>query len=273
MKCRHCGNESAEQFSFCPSCGSPVTDSCDELCVERQETVNTNVASNRILNAFKDNLFLVLCICYTVATALGMFGDGLNILNALISVFLWLVFSESKKNAVQVNLLKNISGAVYAKYIIVKIASVLLAICGVLGGVLIAVFGDKVGEKFVASANLVDAEIVETIFSMSAAVVGLMLAIVCLITAVILFTFNILSTRNIHQFAKSIYKSVESGTLNIVKCKTTHNWLLIFGILSAISTFTNLASFDIAGALSSGGIAVAEIIASVLVKKYFSDCE
>lgn len=271
MKCRFCGYESGEDFSFCPSCGNAVTDGKDELCVEREEPSGAS-AVYRILNLLKDNLFLVLCICLSVGTGAGLIGGNLNVINVLASVFLWLVFAQVQKNNVDATQLKNVSGTVYASYIINNVACVIIGICGTVCGVVLAMFGGEVAEELLIYTEFNDENMID-IISESAVLFGVIIVVASIITATVMWMINFFGTRSIHKFAKSLYKSVESDKLSLVKCRAAHNWLMVFGIFSVISAVSSLTDFYIIGVVQSVGMAAAEIIAAMLINRYLSDCE
>ena len=257
MKCNNCGFENEQSAQACAMCGAPM------VVGESQN----NAAIDKILPAVKDKLFLTMCILLTASCVLGIFSGSFDIISILLSVFLWIVYSDSRKNIVDFEHLRNISGTVYAQYIIVNVASIILIVCGVIMGLLLS---------FVAQSD----EIVQTIegaatsfnFDLSAfggillSIGGWLIGGIFVFVGALLLVINILGMRKIHALAKETYQSIIFANPDLVKnANTAKNWLWVFGILSAFGAITNGFSL----ALVSGGLAAAAtIIAAILVEKY-----
>jgi hypothetical protein len=111
------------------------------------------------------------------------------------------------------------------------------------------------------------------IISESAVLFGVIIVVTSIIAAIVIWVVNFFGTRNIHKLAKSLYKSVESDKLSLVKCRAAHNWLMVFGIFSVLSALSSLTDFYIIGVVQSGGMAAAQIIAATLINRYLSDCD
>jgi hypothetical protein len=224
------------------------------------------------MNVLKDNLFLALCICLSVGTGAGLIGGNLNVINILASVFLWLVYAQAQKNNVDASQLKNVSGTVYASYVINNVACVIIGICGTVIGVVLAMFGGEVAEELLMYTEFNDEYMID-IISESAVLFGVIIVVTSIIAAIVIWVVNFFGTRNIHKLAKSLYKSVESDKLSLVKCRAAHNWLMVFGIFSVLSALSSLTDFYIIGVVQSGGMAAAQIIAATLINRYLSDCD
>ena len=126
MKCNRCGYESNEDFKFCPICGVDAT---------QENSFMINPAEDLVLSVVKDKLFLILCILMTAASALsGLLSGSFDIISILITIFLWITYSNGKKNVVQYNNIRNISGTIYAEYVIVNVLSVLFMVISVIIG-------------------------------------------------------------------------------------------------------------------------------------------
>lgn len=271
MKCNNCGFEHQEQFDYCPNCGAAAPKAEPQQAEPMfAEPVSLNPAADKVMNALKDGLFLVLCILMSVSCVLSIASDGLSIINILITVFLWLTYADSQKGFANENHLRSVSGCVYANYVITYVACALLAVCGVLLG---AVFGFVAGDpEFIDGFTLALAEydlgitdLPQEIFSIA----GWLIGFVLIIAAVIMLVFNIVAMRKIHRFAKSVYMGLILQNPNFENSRTVKNWLIFFGVCSAISAAASLASGEVVAALATGCIAAAEIIASVLIDKHF----
>ena len=177
MKCNNCGYESESEFKFCPTCGvnceaeaqndepefvsQPQNDEVQpqpEFVSETQyqqpqfqnggfqpepDYVSVNLAKAKILPALKDKLYLVICILMTVSTGLSIIAGSLPIIEILLTVFSWLVYSAAKKDVADTKNLRCISGAVYANYVIMNVAAVILIVCGLLFGVAFSAIADN----------------------------------------------------------------------------------------------------------------------------------
>ena len=125
MKCIKCGFESAEDFNFCPVCSEPQTP---------VESVSINPAADVVMPALKDNLFLAICILITIYCGLALVSGTLPLIQVLTTIFLWLVYSQSKEGFVSENHLRNVSGTVYAGYVINNVVFGIIAFCGIIIG-------------------------------------------------------------------------------------------------------------------------------------------
>lgn len=261
MKCNNCQNEILENSSYCTNCGNPIN----------------NVQSStkqKLLSIFNDSLFLAICILITVSTGISCLVGSFSVLHILFTVFLWLIFSAAKKGKVDDDKMRCVSGTIYASYIISWIGIVILSVCSVAGIVFSSILGGSALAKKLISEIIADSDSIRIILdkfssqpSLSLSIILSVICVVLLLISVIATIFNICGTGNIHKFAKSLYLSAQTDTYNIHKLSAAKNWLLVFGILEAISalgSILNIFSFFI-----SGTLAAAYIIAYILVRKYF----
>ena len=260
MICRSCGFENGQDFSYCPNCGALA-----------QSDPGVNVAAQRILPALKDTLFLVLCILMSVSCGLTLISSGPDVISILFTIFLWLVYAQARKDIVDVNHLRRVSGTVYARYVILNVCAIALI---VLGGLFALCFSALVSNA--AFLNELMAEL-ETEFSMYdiqsfmqilPSVSGAIIFAIFALAGVLIFVLNIFSTRYIHRFAKSVYKSVESGKLELKHVKATYSWLIVFAVCSGLGLLGNLGSGDVMVTISSGASCAMPILAALLIKKY-----
>lgn len=255
MKCVYCGFESETNFIFCPNCGKevPVDVYGDE-----------NPAASHILSVLKDKLFFVLCILLTVGSAASVLAGGMNLLAVLATIFIWLVYNSGTKNIVDAKNLRSLSGTTYAYYIIMNVTAVIVGICALITALCIPVL----------SASELFSELVEElsdvfgnyVFILSAS--SILIVIVLLVVAGLILVLNLLGLKNIHKFIKSVYQSVETKIISYEKCKSAETWLMVFGIIGAVSSLSSLG--DLPTFVSSASIAASEIIASLLIKKHFN---
>ena len=264
MKCNYCGFESENNFIFCPNCGkeAPVEVYGDE-----------NPAANIVLNALKDKLFFIICILLTVASAGTLLLGNINVLSILATIFIWLVYNASTKNIADAKNLRCVSGTFYAYYVIVNVTAIIVAVCSFIT----LLFSGIIFSSALLAGNLANElgnELADLLGPLSflLAASPILIFIVFLAVAAILVLLSIFGLRNIHKFLKSLYESVQSGIIAFTKCKTAETWLMVFGVLGAISSLSELSS-SVLAFCSSAALAAVQIIASLLIKKYFSTQE
>ena len=264
MRCESCGYESGQDFTFCPHCGAPAPDSLSQTNI-----VPANTAADKILHALQDPLFFILCILISACCGLQLLGSGLNLLTVLFTIFLWLTYAQARKGIADANHLRCISGTVYAQYILVTVGAILVIVVGVLLGILFSALTNNssiMQEILSAFDNIpVDTNLIAQVFG---ALSGAVILILCVLVGAVMLVVNLLSTRYIHRFAKSVYESIQSGTLALQHGKTAYGWLLAFGIIDALRFLTVLDSGNITAVLSSGATCATPIVAALLIKKY-----
>ncbi len=267
MKCVNCGNEIPENSVFCPFCGK-ATVTNEELAV------SINPVQEKLLNIFKDKLFLVLCILVSASIVLSFAAEGFPLLLILYTIFLWIIYNKAQKNTIDIKNMRNVSGTIFASYVITWVVIGLLAFVSIIGLAALLIAGNVIDIN--ALLNEILSEVNASVYGIdiltgltgsaimiALTVVLVIFLIVCIIAAVI----NIFAMRNIHKFAKSLYKSAQSGVFALQKVNTTINWLLVFGIFSGISAITSIG--DLEYLASNGCIAATYIIAYILIKKHF----
>ncbi|MBE6729393.1 MAG: hypothetical protein E7568_04070 [Ruminococcaceae bacterium] len=261
MICRHCGFEANEDFKFCPKCGK------DSSFVT--PTIILNPATAKITSSLRDNLFLVICILMTCACGLGVISGGLPLINILLTIFLWLGYSKFKKGIIDVTPLKNISGTVYASYVITNVCYIILIVCGVILTLLLGLIANNrtaineiveiIGSEFPVFLNIPYA-----LYAVLAIVIG----VAILIGAVAGLLINILGLRKIHRFAQSVYKMILNEAADFYNPRAAKNWLIAFGVFMVVSAVTSIGTSFFA-ALSNGCNAAACFISASLINKYF----
>lgn len=264
MKCTNCGFEYPEGTRFCPSCGTTVVTEVMPVL---------NFAAEKVLSALKDRLFLVICILMSATCVFSLASDGLPVINILITVFLWLTYAKSLQNKADANHLRCVSGSVYASYVVVNVCTIILIVCGAIITLALAAFSgsadfisgfaEGLGEFSSEFAGLSEALI---------AVAGWIIGLALIVAAVVALIFNVLGMKKIHRFAKSVYQGIMTQNPVFENPDSVKNWLMFFGVCSAISALGSISTNFVAF-LSNGCAAAATIIASLLVKKYFTDNE
>lgn len=279
MKCIHCGFES-EGYAFCPHCGralpqAPEAQPAAEAPVEPTE--NAGLAAAHILQVLKDPLFLVVCILLSVTCVLQISVGGLPILQILAVIFLWLTYAKSRSDVPDREQLRNLSGTAYANYVIMNVASILTAVGGIMflvsAGIVEALA--EPGYDLLTELELdLDLGALFPVSNMDpgklAASIFTGMGIIFIVVAVVMFILNLKGMRPIHRFAKSLYQSLDADQLQFENCGKAGTWLMVFGIFCGISAVSSLSDLYYTAFLADGTQAAALIIASVLVKRYFS---
>ena len=254
MKCNFCGYEAQENFAVCPVCNKEVA-----------PAAVVNPVGEKVMAALKDSLFLVLCILMTVGAFFGLLSDGFDVISILFCVFSWIVYSKSRNNIVDTNQLRNLSGTVYAQYIVCNVSACIMIVCGIVSAILMGVLG---------GAGIFDSLISQfdgfgsALSGVLALASGWIILALCIVAGGVLLVLSLLGWRKIHRFAKSVYQSINTYTEGVVCAAAAKNWVLAFGILEAVSAVTS-GSFT--GLLSGGCQAAATIIAYLLIGKYLAD--
>lgn len=267
MKCNNCGNEIVENSAFCTFCGSPVSP------VEPTEAP-TSAVRQKILNIFKDKLFLVLCILVSIATVFSIANSKVPLLLILFTIFLWLIYAKSTKNTVDIKNMRCVSGTVFAAYVINWVLIGLLGFVSVVGIVFSLVIGNTAELESIMQEILSEIdysvnglEILSGITAASFMIVIAVAFITVLIICVIAIIVNIFGMRSIHKFAKSLYISAQIDNFCIEKLNAAKSWLLVFGIFTCISALPCIDNFR--AFITNGCLGAAYIIAYALIKKHF----
>lgn len=287
MKCNRCGHESDFDFIFCPTCGyetptAPVSDNPDTR-------VSANPVYHHLTGAFSDSLFLLLSILMTAHCGITLLsGSGFNIISILLTVFLWLVYSSAKNGTIDSAKIKNISGTVYANYIVLFVVSILLIVSSAMllmsGGIISASDGlitpqeseEILNEMPSYFTSLVD---FNTLSDMSLFFVIMSIAMGIVSIGMLLFT--IFGIRRIHRFVKSVYQCLDAGYMSYENANGASGWLIFFGIVEVISALsTSAITFGkaplttiVTAALSSALYGAALIVAGAFIKKHFANPE
>lgn len=253
MKCFHCGYESEENYAFCPKCGlagQPAP------------------ATNPILLALKDKLFLILCIAMSASCILSMAADSLPLINILITVFLWLTYAQARKDIADAKHLRCVSGTVYAQYVITYVLAGLTALVGIIFAVSFGSLSDNPAFLSAMLSGIGDfgEEFAETT-SFLTAVGGGIVAVICIFAATLMVVVNLFTQRYIHRFAQSVYQSVENGIVELRHAKATKIWLCIVGAFAALNLLSSLSK-DIEVMLAAAADCLCAIIPVLLINKY-----
>lgn len=239
MKCKNCKFDIQGQLEFCPNCGARF----DSTTTTIESTENHSFFAEKLLPALNSNLFFVLCMLITVSCVLSFCSGGIPVINVLITIFLWIAFADAKRGIVNRTQLRNISGTIYALYIITNVASIIILVAGVI----CTVFSKSISLQedvelelrgLFASANI------------DAKALILVSGIICIGVGVACLLINVLGVKKIHTFAKSVYSGHVDETFTFIGMKSAKTWLIVFTVLNAISAANSLLNGEAVGALS-----------------------
>lgn len=258
MKCIYCNFENEQDFAYCPGCGASQT-----------PVISLNPAADKILCALKDKCFLAICILLSISCGLSIVEGNLPLINILATIFLWITFSKSRNGIADKSSLRNVSGTVYAQYIINYILFSFVFLLGILIAFLFNVINGtpELLDEVIAEFNMLDdsyINIVESIFSISGFVIMALFTFI----AVIGILINVFSMRKIHRLAKSVYEATEDPNTDFKCANAAKIWLFIFGVCTAITAASSLFGGEFLAAVNSGCSAAAQIIAGLLINKY-----
>ncbi len=314
MKCSNCNYESDADFAFCPNCGAkqeqpqsqevqqqpqfqqPQQQQFQQGYVPYQapqpQPMFYSNGNERILGFFKDTLFLVVTILFSVYSVLNILK--LPVIEILFTIFFWIIFAAAKKNAVTSNQVKWVSGTTFAKVIINYVGCGALVVVGIIAMVGTGAVGSALGSSMGKNGMGVAAGVGS---------VGLVILIVLLVAAAISFFITFLGIRPIQKLVQSCYKSLEIGSLHLEKAGSAKVWLMIFGILKGLGALGSLISgaamqgvmgaamsslsrtvpapvltmmgiaggVDILGFVGNAALATAYIMLAIMFGKYFGD--
>lgn len=270
MKCTNCNFETTQDFTYCPNCGSaqntePVA-----------EPVSLNPAADKIFALLKDNLFLVVCILLTVSAATSVISGGIPLFTILIAIFLWCIYSSAQKGFVNENQLRNISGTVYASYIVTNVLAGIFVFLGLLMSVMSSFLSSlklsDILNELSLEFNEFDVDISDFLYDLPqniVSIIGILLAIMFIFIAAAILVFNILGIRKIHRFIKSVYMGVMYQNPNFEKVNAAKNWILVFAIFIGISALFSLTDSLLAFA-STGCQSATLILVYILIDKYLT---
>ena len=256
MFCQRCGHQNDPNANFCIGCGIPLSAS----------------APNRVMELVRDKLCGLFCTLFALGAAFTLIGgSGLPVFNVLLAIFFFIVLNNAKKGLADVWAMRCVSGTVYGMYVFFNVIVGIVAVCSVIIGFYPFIFKDAMPavsqDLYTEFADLfAEANIVYT--ESMASVVLWIVAALGLLVAGILLVYNVFVVRNIHLFAKSVYKNLHDGQTPIVHAKLTKIWMWVAGICCCIST---LSAFSVSfyAVASMGCNAAAFLIIAVLVDRYF----
>ena len=255
MKCSKCGFEAAQTNEVCPQCG--------ERLIPEQAPISALKA--KLLPALRDPLLLVLCILMSVSCFLSLSFGALPLINILITVFLWLTYSQANKDIADASHLRCVSGALFAQYVLNFVTAGLLLVLGVILAIVFSAVSSGLPDLW---GELGQFEGLGTIAQLLSSFSGAAFLIICSLGAVLLVVFNLFTMRYLHKFVQSVYRSVEQDADRIKHAKAATIVLFIMGGLLAVSTLTCLISYDLNDGIINAANCSCYIVGGLLVHKH-----
>ena len=189
----------------------------------------------------------------------------------LATIFLWLLHSNTKKGITDSQNLRNVSGTVYALYIIDYILVGLMVLLGI-AFLLIAIFASNnamVLEAFEDSLTL-SSQLQQILPNQLTAQIVLVLiwafAIVFLFGAVITFIVNAFGVRHIHRTVKLSYQSMDNPVVEPTKyANSARVWMWVIGVCNILSGLSAIVSTGFLAGVSGTCQGVVYILGAILV--------
>lgn len=277
LKCNYCGYEKNGTFEYCPFCGATAEKAQSSTDPSHEPAFSPSDYGSRPLSkveaAVKDQLFFVICILSTVCCALSLLGQNLPLLRILLTIFLWGAYNKSKTDTLDANAIRNVSGTVFASYIINYIGAGSVILLGMLFSAIFNLFSSN--QEFIDEfyEELVDTAGTDAILDFGKTIVAFadMIGVGIILAGVAILLFNLFGRRSIHKFLKSAYMNMSVPELRIEKRGAAQGWLIFFAVYSAVSAFFAFATGNVLIVCSEAVYAVMLVIASVLIGKHFSD--
>ncbi|MBE6835451.1 MAG: zinc ribbon domain-containing protein [Ruminococcaceae bacterium] len=281
MICKVCSAEFDGDAKFCPECGAPIQDTVINDAPPEQAVPNGQLYPSTpemgmgMINPLlaktdaliKDKLYLALCILMTVVCALPLakgLKAGINIPSIIITVFLWILYSEKNKQLPDAKRIRIISGCVYAAKVISYVISGIVFLAGILCFFSSAKWIDMFTDAF--SGNAYADSAFDAVFSLGGGVIGTIFIFVAVLLAVLTF----FSYGKIHKFVKSCYENIQSNTNALENRNITYVWMIVFAVFSGLGALSSVTSSPLTAVIYGCETAVA-IMVALLIKKYYSE--
>ena len=256
MLCKNCQTEIKEGEGFCANCGT----------VAEQ---NSGSALDLLKTVCSSQLFLILCVLASVGPVVSIISSGLAgiigvAISAIYAISLWLMYLASTKSenaAPFVGPLKAVNILTTVEWVINWIASGLLILCGII----FMVGANAVDDVFVKVTVYLPESVTDVISELEVDSIMIIMGVVVFLVAAIVIAFNIFFYGKLRKCTASFKNSAISGTLALEKVVACKNWLMVIGVINAISAISNFSASAMAGVTSLCS-AAACIIASLVLK-------
>lgn len=236
---------------------------------------------------FSCPLFLTLCIMISVLTCVELAFSNVNVLMVLLTIGMWISYSKARDGEKLGTGAVMISGTLKAMKILLWVSTGIFFFAGMVAVLLSDWFVSDVGDIIDAylpeitssleSMGIADVDIKSEIFGLldsleamglsSFEVISIVITAVGIVIsaiALIMVLMNVFYFRKLHLCAKSICEYEKGNTDEIIYVNAVSNWLMVLGILSAVSAAISLGGSSM---ITEAVTAALYILASVFIKK------
>ena len=243
---------------------------------------------------FSDYRFMVIAILETAAAILSMVGVNtssttfnvggvsitISVFPILFTIALWIIYASAKSRgsmgttglAMASGTLKAMLIVIWVGVIIMIVVAVLLLLAGnfatldfdsgelseIIRQLEMELDGLPVGKGFYYGKDLIDTG-------------RIVIAIICIVVAVIVFALNITCMRKLHRFAKSVCVSLKTNNYHIRYPRAARNWLIALAVFAFIGTAGSFfgGSVSVFAGISSLCSGIAAVLGASLISNYF----
>lgn len=232
----------------------------DEMNYQPTENIvveNDNLVLQLFKRAFSHPLFFAITILMTISAGAGLVSGGINVFCIIYTISFWLLYYSAKNdNVMSIMGMKLFNGTLKAKNIVLWVVIGILAVCGVLCMFVFPILSGPVSEiinNFVDLGDSVHFMPGYTDVTGNFSVIfGIIIGFVFLVLAVIFALVNIFYLNKALAFTKSLYNSGNSGVFGFANAKYVAIWILVMGIISAVSIDSrNLNLLSVASQLTN----------------------
>ena len=236
---------------------------------------------------FSGPLFLTLCIMISVLTCVELAFSNVNVLMVLLTIGMWISYSKARDGEKLGTGAVMISGTLKAMKILLWVSTGIFFFAGMVAVLLSDWLVSDVGDIIDAylpeitfsleSMGIADVDIESEIFGLldsleamglsSFEVISIVITAVGIVIsaiALIMVLMNVFYFRKLHLCAKSICEYEKGNTDEIIYVNAVSNWLMVLGILSAVSAAISLGGGSM---ITEAVTAALYILASVFIKK------
>lgn len=247
MICKVCNSHVDDNFEYCPVCGTKVEHQAQPDAGYGQYGApqpQTDIGTV-LRNTFSSNLFLAACILATVVPAVGIIIDvfSFNIFGTVISVIgavaMWMLYSAASQG-------KGLADYT-TPFKMIHVLTTIQWVCGwiAVGGLgfmalIIFVSEDIISDMALKIADNYAYGWNEVMSELGINFASRLLVSVFIIAAVIMVILNIFYFGNLRKCAASFKDTAVSGAPMLHKIGTIKAWMIVLGILNALTAVGSL---------------------------------
>ena len=187
-------------------------------------------------DAFTHSLFLAAGILLSISALLSLVSGALDVLGILYTIAFWLIFTSARSNKQPISGTGLFCGTVKASWIIGWIVTGIAAIAGIIVMFIpSADIGSFIDYSFSFGGEPFPADdAFDWAFSVFGMKSFIWLGVVLLVIAVLIALVNLLFTRRLLAFSRSVADSIDRSNAVIVEAEPTRKWMMALGIVSCL---------------------------------------